>query len=175
VRPRRQGAWRGLALLALAPLALLGDCGEPEPLGSGDTQDGPRELGATVTEVIDGDTIEVRLDDGTFEDVRYIGVDTPESVDPDQPVQCFGRRAARANEAMVGGRRVLLRFDAERRDRYGRLLAYVSVGRRLVNAALARRGLARTLTIAPNDSLAPLFARLAGAAGRAGRGLWGAC
>jgi micrococcal nuclease len=72
-------------------------------------------------------------------------------------------------------RPVTLRFDAERRDDYGRLLAYVRLGRRLVNAALVRRGLARTLEIAPNDSLAPLFSQLAKDAGRAGRGLWGAC
>ena len=171
---RREGWWRGFALLALAPLALVSDCGNPGA-GAGGSQTEQRELIATVTEVVDGDTIEVRLADGAVEDVRYIGIDTPESVDPDQPVQCFGRRAARANEGLVGGREVTLRLGAERRDHYGRLLAYVYVDRRLVNAALVRRGLARTLTIAPNDSLAPLFARLAGAAGRAGRGLWGAC
>jgi len=173
VGARREGWWRGLALLALAPLALIADCGDPGAVHL--REDGPRRLTATVIDVVDGDTIEVRLEDGTVEDVRYIGVDTPESVDPDEPVQCFAHRAARANAALVSGRDVSLRFDAERRDDYGRLLAYVYVGGRLVNAALLRRGLARTLTIAPNDSLAYRFARLAAAAGRAGRGLWGAC
>jgi micrococcal nuclease len=70
---------------------------------------------------------------------------------------------------------VTLRFGPERRDDYGRLLAYVYAGRTLVNGELVRRGLARTLAIAPNDALAPLFTRLAAGAGRAGRGLWGAC
>ncbi len=68
-----------------------------------------------------------------------------------------------------------LRFDRERRDAYGRLLAYVHAGRRFVNAELVRRGYARTLAIPPNTSHAPLFDRLARRAGEAGRGLWGAC
>jgi micrococcal nuclease len=86
------------------------------------------------------------------------------------------------NERLVGGRTVTLRFDVERRDVYGRLLAYVYLpgaapgGHALfVNAELVRRGLARTLTIPPNDSFASLFARLAARAGAAGRGLWGHC
>ena len=66
-------------------------------------------------------------------------------------------------------------FDAERRDQYGRLLAYVYVGDLFVNAELLRRGFARTLTIAPNDSFAARFDALQRAAGSAGRGLWGAC
>jgi micrococcal nuclease len=90
-------------------------------------------------------------------------------------VECFGRRAGAFNERLVGGREVTLRFDRELRDRYGRLLAYVYVGPRLVNAELVRRGYARTLTIAPNDSRAGLFARLEREAGQAGRGLWGEC
>ena len=136
---------------------------------------------ALVTHVVDGDTIDVELPDGSDETVRYIGIDTPETVKPGTPVQCGGPKAHEVNERLVGGRTVTLRFDAERRDVYGRLLAYVYEpggpgGRPLfVNAELARRGLARTLTIPPNDSFAPLFARLAGRAGVRGRGLWGSC
>jgi micrococcal nuclease len=169
----RRGWWRGWALLALAPLALFGDCGRPEPTGGPEA--GPLALRATVLDVIDGDTITVRLPGGEITDVRYIGVDTPESVHPDEPVQCFGKRAGEANEALVGGREVTLRLGPERRDDYGRLLAYVYAGGGLVNAELVRRGLARTLSIAPNDAMAPVFSRLAAAAGRAGTGLWGAC
>src|SRR6476659_9453316 len=76
---------------------------------------------AQVLRVVDGDTIRVRLD-GRSERVRYIGVDTPESVKPGTPVQCFAERAAAANRALVAGRRVRLVGDAEARDRYGRLL-----------------------------------------------------
>jgi micrococcal nuclease len=129
---------------------------------------------AYVVRAIDGDTIEVRLD-GHREDVRYIGVDTPETVKPGTPVQCFGPRAHRLNARLVEGRRVRLEFGVERRDVYGRLLAYVHRGRRFVNAELVRRGLARTLAIAPNIRFAERFQRLELAAARAGRGLWGAC
>jgi micrococcal nuclease len=175
----RRGALRGPLLIAvlLAVLA-LSHCGE----GGGGSADPRGPIQARVTHVVDGDTIEVELPDGSDEDVRYIGIDTPETVKPGTPVQCGGPKAHEVNEQLVGGRDVRLRFDAERRDVYGRLLAYVYLpparagGRRLfVNAELARRGLARTLTIPPNDSFAALFARLAARAGVRGRGLWGSC
>jgi micrococcal nuclease len=134
----------------------------------------PQSAIAYVVRAVDGDTIEVQLG-GRHEDVRYIGVDTPETVKPDTPVQCFGPRAHRFDARLVTHRRVRLVFGVERRDVYGRLLAYVYLGRRFVNAELVRRGLARTLTIPPNDRFAKRFQRLQMAAARAGRGLWGAC
>ena len=144
-----------------------------------ETREAARERGggsarARVIRAIDGDTIEVRLD-GRVEEVRYIGVDTPETVKPGTPVQCFGHRASDFNRRLTEGRAARLRFGVERRDIYGRLLAYVRVGGRFVNAVLVRRGLARSLTIAPNDRFAPLFRRLERRAAVAGRGLWGAC
>jgi micrococcal nuclease len=135
---------------------------------------GPASGLALVTRVVDGDTIEVRLD-GATEDVRYIGVDTPETVKPGSPVECFGQQASRFNHRLVEGRQVRLVFGVERRDVYGRLLSYVYLGHRFVNAALLRQGFGRTLTIAPNDRFAERFKRLEIAAGRAGRGLWSAC
>jgi micrococcal nuclease len=159
-------------LVGAVVLLVWGDRGD----GGSDPPAEPqgRETEAEVVRVVDGDTIEVSLG-GETEDVRYIGVDTPESVTPGEPVECYGREAGSFNERLVAGREVRLRFDAERRDDYGRLLAYVYVGPQLVNAELVRRGYARTLTIPPNDSRADLFARLEDAAGSAGRGLWGAC
>jgi len=136
--------------------------------------DPPASATVLVTRVVDGDTVEVRLE-GAEEDVRYIGVDTPETVKPDEPVQCFGPQASAFNHRLVEGRRVRLVFGEERRDVYGRLLAYVYLGKRFVNAELLRRGLARTLTIPPNDRFAEGFKRLEIAAARAGRGLWGSC
>jgi micrococcal nuclease len=139
--------------------------------------------------VVDGDTIEVRLD-GRDEYVRLIGVDTPETVKPDTPVQCFGERASHFTKRTLTGRRVRLVSGVEPRDVYGRLLAYVFLAQptlnvskhvespqrdRLFNAVLVRRGLARSLTIPPNDRFAPRFRRLELAAARTGRGLWGAC
>lgn len=165
----RQGRLGSLALLAIVALLILRPW-EDAANGGG----GPGSTRAYVARAIDGDTIEVRIA-GRLEDVRYIGVDTPETVKPGTPVQCFGPRASAFNHSLVEGRRVRLVFGVERRDVYGRLLAYVYLGRRLVNATLVRRGLARSLTIPPNDRLAPLFRRLELRAAKAGRGLWGAC
>jgi micrococcal nuclease len=116
----------------------------------------------------------VRLD-GRGEYVRLIGVDTPETVKPDTPVQCFGERASHFTKRRLTGKWVRLVFGVEPHDVYGRLLAYVYVGGRFYNPILVRRGLARSLTIPPNDRFAPRFRRLEMGAARAGRGLWGAC
>jgi micrococcal nuclease len=172
VRLRRSGI--PLVLLALAAGAVAVALG-----GGGDGGDRAAAGGtarARVLRVVDGDTILVALG-GRRERIRYIGIDTPESVKPGTPVQCFAKRAAARNEQLVGGRRVTLRFDAEERDRYGRLLAYVSRDEqpRFVNAALVREGYAQTLTIPPNVAHADLFRRLQRDAREAGRGLWSAC
>jgi micrococcal nuclease len=129
-----------------------------------------------VSRVVDGDTIHVRAG-GRDETIRYIGVDTPESVKPGTPVQCYAKRASAFNERLVAGERVRLVLDAEHRDRYGRLLAYVYRARDglFVNAALVRGGFAVPLTIAPNVAHADEFRRIATTARRHGRGLWSAC
>jgi micrococcal nuclease len=132
-------------------------------------------LRGRVVHVTDGDTIKVRLDDGRTERVRYIGIDTPESVKPDTPVQCYAEKASHFNARLVAGRDVTLWTDAEQRDRYGRLLAYVYVSGRFINRELVQRGYARTLTIPPNVAHADEFARLARHARQAGLGLWRAC
>jgi micrococcal nuclease len=92
-------------------------------------------------------------------------------------VQCFAKAASHENQQLLAGQAVRLRFDAERRDRYGRLLAYVYRTRDglFVNAELVRRGYARTMTIPPNVAHAGEFRRLARGARQAGRGLWSAC
>jgi len=139
-----------------------------------DPEQGPVSTGALVTRVVDGDTVEARIG-GEVEDVRLIGVDTPETVKPDAPVECFGPQASAFTHRALEGKTMRLVLGQERRDRYGRLLAYAYLGDRFFNAALVRRGLARTLTIPPNDRHAGELRRLELAAARAGRGLWGAC
>ena len=174
--------WLGSVVLFLAVVAVVVRPWERDPAA------GPAAALVRVVRVIDGDTIAVRLG-GRVEDVRLIGVDTPETVKPGTPVQCFGERASHFTKRRLTGRRVRLVFGVERHDVYGRLLAYVylahptltqpKVGEDwmgdLFNAALVRRGLARSLTIPPNDRFAPRFRRLELDAARAGRGLWGAC
>jgi micrococcal nuclease len=160
--------WLGSVVLLVAVAAVVLRPWESDP-GAG-----PAEAVVPVVRVIDGDTIVVRLG-GEEEDVRLIGVDTPETVKPDTPVQCFGERASHFVKRLLEGRRVRLVFGVERHDVYGRSLAYVHLGRRFVEAMLVRRGLARSLTIPPNDRFAPLFRRLERRASLAGRGLWGAC
>jgi micrococcal nuclease len=167
MRPRTLIPWLAVTAAIVALLAGRGGHDAPRPAA------GP--LHARVLRVVDGDTILVRLDGGRTERVRYIGIDTPESVKPGTPVQCFAERASHYNASLVGGRDVTLRLDAEARDRYGRLLAYVYTAGAFVNRELVARGYARTLTIPPNVAHAGEFARLARRARQGARGLWKAC
>ena len=154
-----------LVVLAILVVLLVTSDGGDEPTTSAE---------AKVVRVVDGDTIEADVG-GEEEDVRYIGVDTPESVKPGTPVECFALRASHFNEKLVEGKTVRLEYDAEHRDVYGRLLAYVYLGDEFVNAELVRRGFATTLTIPPNTKFAELFARLEREASADERGLWGRC
>jgi len=165
----------GAVVLLIAGIVLLLVTGEEGGAGREDSG-GPSEnrVGAQVVRVVDGDTAQMEVDGGE-EGVRFIGVDTPESVAPGQPVECFGKKASRFTTGLIEGERVTLRFGAERRDRYNRLLAYVYLGDRFVNAELVRLGYARTLEIAPNVDFAERFAELQQHAANAGRGLWGVC
>jgi len=144
--------------------------------GGASTGGGRGDASGRVVEVVDGDTIGV-LVAGRREKVRYIGVDTPETKHPTKGQQCYGPAASAFNERLVGGQLVRLERDAEERDRYGRLLAYVYRERDglFVNAELARLGYAQPLTIAPDVRHAKRFVALARSAQRGGRGLWGAC
>lgn len=167
-----------LAYAVISPPAEEPD--PPEPAASGDSPAaGARR--AVVLRVVDGDTVLVRIlaaaDRPTHrtERVRYIGVDTPESVKPNTPVECYGKQAAEFNRKLVDGRRVRLVPDREPLDRYGRTLAYVYAGATFVNAELVKHGYARTLEIAPNTSKAGYLANLERVAIRTNRGLWRAC
>jgi len=127
---------------------------------------------ATVVHVDDGDTIDVWTD-GHRERVRYIGIDAPELAHDGLAAARGGEAATRLNRALLAGRRVRLEFDLERRDRYGRLLAYVWLGGTLINAEMVRRGYARVLTIPPNVRYQRWFEAAEAEAREARRGLWG--
>jgi micrococcal nuclease len=164
------------ALLCLPGLAGLaaGCSGTASPSGS--TPGTVVAPNATVIDVADGDTIVVRVA-GQRETVRLIGIDTPETKDPDEPVQCFGPEATKATEALLPrGTAVRLERDAEPRDQYGRLLAYVyRTDGLFVNLALAEQGFADVLSIAPNTAHAGDVRAAVDAARAGGRGLWGGC
>lgn len=153
-----------------------GDGGESSSSRGGLQAAAGATLSARVIRVVDGDTVKVSASGGE-DTVRYIGIDTPESVKPDTPVRCYGKEASARNGQLVDGRAVRLVVGAEARDRYGRLLAYVypAGSATSVNETLAAEGYARTLTIPPNDRYEALFAARVRAARSARRGLWGAC
>jgi len=130
-----------------------------------------------VSKVVDGDTIHVKVGKAT-EKVRFIGVDTPETVDRRRPVGCYGREASDFTKSLLPqGTAVRLVLDVEARDRYKRLLAYVYRANddMFVNAELVRAGYANTLTIPPNVAHADEFAKLAADARSQQRGLWRYC
>lgn len=132
---------------------------------------------ARVVRAVDGDTIVVQIG-GVEERVRLIGIDTPESVKPDHPVECYGHEASEHMSALLpADTPVRLLGDAEPRDTYGRLLAYVfRISDDLfVNLAMAAEGFANTLSIAPNVTFADDFRAAVGSARSARLGLWRAC
>jgi micrococcal nuclease len=127
--------------------------------------------------VVDGDTVVVSLG-GRHERVRLIGIDTPESVKPGTPVQCFAIEAStRTHQLLPKGTGVRLERDVELRDHFRRLLAYVyrETDGLFVNAALAREGYALPYTFPPNVTHAEELAAAAADARAGRRGLWSRC
>lgn len=142
--------------------------------GAGAGTGGGRGRPALVLRAVDGDTLEVRFR-GRVERVRLIGVDTPETVAPGEPVGCFGQEASAFTRRRLEGRRVRLELDVELRDPYGRLLAYVWVDGELFNEVLVREGYAQVATFPPNVRYVDRFLAAQREARREGRGLWGGC
>ncbi|GAB4365795.1 MAG: hypothetical protein Kow009_02570 [Spirochaetales bacterium] len=127
---------------------------------------------ATVTRVIDGDTIEVMLEGKRYK-VRLIGVDTPETVAPGRPVERFGKEASQFTRSNLDRKTVYLAFDWDLYDRYGRLLAYVYLpDGRCFNAEIVRLGYGHAYTRYPFQFLEE-FRQLESEARQAKRGLWG--
>ena len=182
---------RLIPVLLLLVLALVAGCeGVVEDLGDGSAGRAPAGLEtseaeraawpgppkdavpAEVQRVSDGDTF-VATVRGRRERVRVIGVDTPESVAPNRPDEPFGEEASDFAKHHLDGETVRLAGDAEPRDRYGRMLAYVWLeDGTFWNALLVAEGFAQQLTVPPNVTYAGLFRRLVVEARRADRGLW---
>jgi micrococcal nuclease len=189
---RRRGPARVLlALLALLLVGLVAGCeGLVEDVGGGGGGRAPADLETSAAEraawpdppkdavavkvqrVVDGDTF-VATVKSRRERVRVIGVDTPESVDPNRPDEPYGKEASDFAKHYLDGETVRLAGDAEPRDRYGRILAYVWLrDGTFWNALLAAEGYAQQLTIPPNVTYASLFRRLVAEARSHERGLW---
>ncbi len=176
---RHRCRWAGVLVLVL-----VSSCSTPPVVATtgGDVSVGTDDElqwapNATVERVVDGDTIDVLIG-GRRETVRLIGIDTPESVAPTRPVQCFGKEASRHLEAVLpAGTEITLVRDVEARDIYQRLLGYVvrSDDGLFVNLELVAAGYAAVLNYPPNDHYADVLAGVEADAMAAGRGLWGHC
>jgi micrococcal nuclease len=125
-----------------------------------------------VIRVVDGDTVEVRFNNGATAKVRLIGVNTPETVAPNRPVERYGKEASNYTKQRLTNKTVTLEFDVGIKDKYGRLLAYVWLGKELYNETLVKEGYARVMTIQPNVKYQKRFITAERAARQAKKGLW---
>lgn len=126
-----------------------------------------------VVKVVDGDTIKINYN-GIIEDVRLIGVNTPETKHPLKGIEAYGLEASAYTKKLLTGKSVRLEFDAQNRDRYDRLLAYVYLADgTFVNALLVSNGYAQVMTIPPNVKHAESFVELQREARESAAGLWG--
>ena len=133
----------------------------------------PERTQAQVVDVVDGDTIRVEIG-GQVYTLRYIGIDTPETVHPSEPVEWMGPEATEANRQLVEGQTVYLEKDVSETDKFGRLLRYVYLADgTFVNAELVRMGYAQSVTYPPDVKYQDVFVQLQQEAREAERGLWG--
>lgn len=131
---------------------------------------------ATVSRVVDGDTI--KLEDGRT--LRYIGIDTPETVAPQKPIECFGKEASEFNRLLVEGKTVWLEKDISETDRYGRLLRYVYLNPEAslsaqVNYRLVAEGYAYASSYPPDVKWQSVFTEVQMQAQQHEVGLWNSC
>jgi micrococcal nuclease len=132
---------------------------------------------ATVDKVTDGDTIHVSID-GSDYTLRYIGMNAPESVDPDKPVEPGGPEASEANKELVSGKTVYLEKDVSNTDQYGRLLRYVwlktAAGWVMVDRQLVLEGWAEARDYPPDTRYHDTLFEAMNEAQAAGLGIWSA-
>lgn len=153
-----------LTLFAICCFSVAAGCSAPTgPVPNG-------ELTAKVKRVVDGDTFQ--LEDG--HKVRLIGVNTPESVKPNHPIEPYAKEASAYTKKMLEGQTVTLRFDVEPLDKYSRWLAYVYMpDGTFYNEILVRQGYAQVMTIQPNVKYQKIFLEAQRDARSHKRGLWG--
>ncbi|GGA52815.1 hypothetical protein GCM10007416_27380 [Kroppenstedtia guangzhouensis] len=162
----------GLVMLLL----LVAGCQSGESAGAGEPVKGLKPPGqglekGRVIRVIDGDTVVVEIG-GKEEKVRFIGVNTPETNHPKIGVEYYGKEASHYTKDRLEGKEVRLELDEEKRDQYGRLLAYLWLKDELFNATLVKEGYARIMTVPPNVKYQETFLRLEREARKKDAGLW---
>jgi micrococcal nuclease len=166
-----------LAALAAGAWLVLGMPGLSGRVGGGHDGESGQPGRATVVRVVDGDTLIAHVG-GAEESVRLIGIDTPETVAPGRPVECYGAEASHHLEELApAGTELRLERDVEARDVYDRLLAYVyRAGDGLfVNRAQVEGGYAEAKDYPPNSAHRTELQQVESAARAGGTGLWGAC
>lgn len=159
---------------------LLSGCASPSAGGGADDLEGitnryPELKGrpytiAQVKRVVDGDTFETSNGDK----VRLIGMNTPETVKPNSPVEKFGKEASAYTKKRLADATVYLFADAGDKDKYGRLLRYAFIKgeTEMYNVTLLKEGYANTMTIPPNVMFAKTFVDIEREARSKGKGLW---
>ena len=150
--------------------------------GVQEQQDNSGLIAGTISRVVDGDTAVIMVD-GQERRVRFLGVDTPETVHPNKPVQFYGKEASNFTKSQLTGKRVWLEYDASPQDRYNRHLAYIwtakpktideaAIRRDMFNAKLLLGGYAKVMIIKPNKKYEVLFRQFEKEARNANKGLW---
>ncbi len=124
---------------------------------------------------IDGDTAWVNMPQGGREKVRFIGVDTPELGYDGDPDECYGPESAAYTESRLAADRFWLTFDADCRDDYDRLLAYVHIRSGFFQIMQLEGGYATILAVEPNTTYAATFTDAQSTAQSMNAGLWGVC
>ncbi|MBQ7216715.1 MAG: thermonuclease family protein [Synergistaceae bacterium] len=177
-----------LVIIAAIAVYFFGGQGIPNFLGRDSGQDTTLQqddsgfVMGTVTRVVDGDTAEITVD-GAKRRVRFLGVDTPETVHPNKPVQFFGPEASAFTKESLTGKRVWLEYDKNPQDRYNRHLAYIwtakpnritteTIRRDMFNAKMLLGGYAKVMIIKPNNRYATQFKEFEAEARNSRRGLW---
>lgn len=173
--------WFGWSQTPIAPSpapvpSIAAEIIETSPIATGSATFGIQGERAQVTKVVDGDTIVVN----NTQTVRFVGMDTPETVDPRRPVGCFGKEASNETKSLLSGKTVILQKDVSDTDKYKRILRYIFLplenGQILfVNDYLVREGFARVLTYPPDTKYDRQLRVAEKEAKENKRGLWGKC
>ena len=151
--------WVAVALTGFVLGFLFAQANFPQPQG--------QLVKATVIRVVDGDTFEVRIGQGSPVRVRVIGYDAPERDEP------FGDTATKFLKALLEGREVLLESDVQPVDRYGRRLYHVWLSQTLLSELMLLTGLARQMTIPPNVRHVDFLTQAQKQGREIGLGIWG--